>query len=69
MSYRLELNGILDKCNLSKEERIAFEKFMDGKVYAEKDTYPDCDVNLSELVKNNQHWIPSRKKSTNRNNG
>lgn len=48
LNYNLELNTILQKCDLSKEEREAFEDFMDGKVYNRKDAYPDCDLNLEE---------------------
>lgn len=48
MNYISELNVILQKCDLSKEEREAFEDFMDGNVYSRKDAYPNCDKNLED---------------------
>lgn len=41
MSYGIELNEILDKCNLSDIERKKFEDFMDGKVIKIEEAYPD----------------------------
>lgn len=62
MNYGLELNKILDKCNLSEEERNAFEKFMDGKVYKDDDSYPDWYKKLSELVKTDSILDSAQKK-------
>lgn len=53
MNYGLELNSILDKCNLTREERETFEKFLDGKVYIDKSLYPDREKSLSEMIKLN----------------
>ena len=62
MNYGLELNKILDKCNLSEEERNAFEKFMDGKAYKDDDSYPDWYKKLSELVKTDSILDSAQKK-------
>lgn len=62
MNYGLELNKILDKCNLSEEERKAFEKFMDGKVYKDGNAYPDWTKELSELVKTDPVLDSAQKK-------
>lgn len=50
MNYGKELNSILDECNLTREERVAFEKFLDGKVYQDKSLYPDCEKSLFEMI-------------------
>ncbi len=62
LNYNLELNTILQKCDLSKEEREAFEDFMDGKVYNRKDAYPDCDLNLEEASTRNPLLTSARMK-------
>lgn len=62
MNYGLELNKILDKCNLSEEERKAFEEFMDGKVYKDGNMYPDWYKKLSELTKTDPILDSAQKK-------
>lgn len=51
MNYGLELSRILDKCNLTKDERIALEKFLDGKVFQDREIYPEYEKSLNEMIK------------------
>ena len=67
MNYGIKLNNILDKCNLSQEERISFEQFVDGKVYEDKEFYPDFEKSLREacelnsILNNAQYKVHEKK--------
>lgn len=52
MNYQKELTDFLDKCNLSEEERIAFEKYADGLHYKDSNLYPECGKTLNEQRRN-----------------
>lgn len=53
MDYAKELQRILDKCELTIEERTAFEDFMDLKVYKIDDGYENLNGNLLIDVQRN----------------
>lgn len=50
MSYGLRLKEILDKCELSEEERVKFEDFMDGKYLKNKEAYPNFEESLRQAI-------------------
>lgn len=62
MSYGLELKEILDKCDLSKEEREKFEDFMDARNVGRKDAYPDVERDLQRALENDPVLNEAQKK-------
>lgn len=53
MEYLIRLNEILDKCDLSKEEREAFENFMDAKCLKYKEICPNYEDDLRQAIDKN----------------
>lgn len=49
--YALKLKEILDQCDLQPDERVAIEYFADGKVFKIKESYPDFQKSLEEMLK------------------
>jgi hypothetical protein len=62
MGYGKKLKEVLDKCNLSPEEREKFEDFMDGKFLKNKEAYPDFEVTLRQAVENDAVLDAAQKK-------
>lgn len=62
MSYGEKLKDILDKCNLSKEEREDFEDFIDGKVFKSKESYPNVEDSLKTASEKNPLLVTARQK-------
>ncbi len=62
MIYGIELKEILDKCDLSESERVAFEDYMDSKVLRNKEVYPDCEETFGKASSKNPILIRAREK-------
>lgn len=61
MSYGIELKEILDRCNLSEEEREKFEYFMDSRVIKNEEAYPN-KISLEQATANEPLLGQARRK-------